>query len=64
MILRRVNTAYLYMLELIDKGVEYPDAEWRAASRFNVPSKDLREMYDGEQINHAEAYARQHKDQQ
>ena len=56
--LRRLNSAYLHLLELIESGMEYPDAEWKAASRFDVPHDDLRAMYDGESFDHAAAYAK------
>jgi hypothetical protein len=48
--LRLVNDAYLYLLELIEQGVEYPDAEFKAAERFDVDASDIREMYDGETL--------------
>ena len=41
--------AYDYMISLIDSGIEYPDAEWKAASKFGVSCDDLREMYDSEE---------------
>lgn len=44
--MQRLSKAYAYLLELIEKGVEYPDAEWKAASKFDVASDDLRAMYD------------------
>lgn len=52
MSLRRANEAYLYMLELIEEGVEYPDAQWKASSLFDVSHEDLQTMYDGESFDH------------
>ena len=59
MSLRRTNDAYLYMLELMEGGVEYPDAQWKASSRFDVSYEDLQTMYDDESFDHAAAYGRQ-----
>ncbi|MFK7941828.1 MAG: hypothetical protein AB8B85_02760 [Paracoccaceae bacterium] len=39
-------SAYEYLIEMIDQGVEYPDAEWRAVSRFGVDVAALAELYD------------------
>jgi hypothetical protein len=40
--------AFDYLSDLIDKGMEYPDAEWKAWRKFNVESDDLRALYDHE----------------
>lgn len=40
--------AFDYMLELIQQGVEYPEAQWKAAQRFQVSMDTLQAMYDGE----------------
>ena len=42
-----MQAAFDYMIKLINNGYEYPDAEWKASSKFNVPSDELKEMYDG-----------------
>lgn len=31
-----MQEAFEYMLKLIQEGVEYPDAEWKASSTFKV----------------------------
>lgn len=59
MALRRINSAYLYMLELIESGVEYPDAQFKASSKFDVSYVDLQVMYDAETFDHRAAYLRQ-----
>jgi hypothetical protein len=41
-----LDRAYTYLLSLINQGVEYPDAEYRAATKFNVSQTCLRRMYD------------------
>lgn len=43
-----MQQAYDYMISLIASGVEYPDAEWKAAKKFGVSGDELREMYDEE----------------
>lgn len=35
-----------FLLELIDSGVEYPDAEYRASARYKVHPLELQEAYD------------------
>ena len=42
----RIGQAIYAILEEARNGGEYPDAEWRAARKFNVKPKDLREAYD------------------
>lgn len=44
-----MQQAYEYMVSLVGSGVEYPDAEWKAASKFGVSCDELREMYDSEE---------------
>ena len=41
-----MEQAYLYLVHLIDCGYEFPDALWKATSRFKVDSTELTEMYD------------------
>lgn len=48
----QLDTALQYLLQLIDEGVEYPDAEWKATQRHNVPADMLRQAYDD---NHKES---------
>lgn len=42
----RLEAALQYLLQLIDEGVEYPDAEWKATQRHNIPADTLRQAYD------------------
>lgn len=42
----KLDKALDYLLSLVARGVEYPDAEFSAACKFNVDSDELREMYD------------------
>ncbi|MBP7662266.1 hypothetical protein KFE26_18105 [Shewanella sp. M16] len=41
-----LEEAFKYMVSLIETGFEYPDAEWKASSRFSVSAEELAEMYD------------------
>jgi hypothetical protein len=41
-----MDRALTFLLLLIQDGVEYPDAEWKAASKFQVGSDALRRAYD------------------
>ncbi len=41
-----LNAAYAYMLALIEDGMEYPEAQWKAAHKFHVSADALQEMYD------------------
>lgn len=41
-----MSEALDYLLKLVDEGMEYPDAEWKASRRFSVPAGDLRTDYD------------------
>lgn len=34
------------LTQLIEQGVEYPDAEWRVFMATGVPTSELRAMYD------------------
>jgi hypothetical protein len=34
------------LLELIAGGWEYPDAEYKAATKYKVPADELRDCYD------------------
>lgn len=43
---RRVAEALYSLLDQLDHFAEYPDAEWRAAQRYNVDPQDLRDAYD------------------
>jgi hypothetical protein len=38
--------ALTYLMKLIDDGIEYPDAEWKASQRYGVSADDLRNDYD------------------
>ena len=40
-----MQQAFEYMISLIESGIEYPDAEWKAASRYGVSCEVLSEMY-------------------
>ena len=35
-----------YLVMLIEQGYEYPDAEWKASQKYNVPAEELRDLYD------------------
>jgi hypothetical protein len=41
----KIDEAFEYMLKLIDEGVEYPDAQWKASSKFAVNGDTLQAMY-------------------
>ena len=41
-----LDAAYAYMLALIEDGMEYPEAQWKAAHKFHVSADALQEMYD------------------
>jgi hypothetical protein len=41
-----MGNALDYLLELIEAGWEYPDAEYKAARKFGVPADELRACYD------------------
>ena len=47
----KVDEAYQYMVNLIDGGAEYPDAEFNAARKFKLKPREvteMQEMYDSE----------------
>ncbi|QKE60635.1 hypothetical protein HWD29_gp134 [Klebsiella phage KpS8] len=44
--MNNLDLAYNYMLSLIADGVEYPDAQTKAAMRYDVDSDQLSDMYD------------------
>lgn len=37
-----------YLCSLITQGMEYPDAQWKAAQKYHVSADDLQEWYDAE----------------
>ena len=37
-----------YLCSLITQGIEYPDAQWKAAQKYHVSADDLQEWYDAE----------------
>lgn len=39
-------SAIEYLVYLIDKGVEYPEAEYRTVVKYNIDPDDLRLAYD------------------
>lgn len=41
-----IGAALYALLEQIDQGAEYPDAEFRIARRYGVNQRKLREAYD------------------
>ena len=43
-----MGNALEYLIYLIETGVEYPDAEFKAAKKFTVPSDELRACYDAQ----------------
>jgi hypothetical protein len=42
----KLRDAFNYMVQLIDSGVEFSDAQWKASNKFRVSSDALAEMYD------------------
>lgn len=42
----RLESAFSYMISLIDEGYEYPDAQWKAAYKFSVDCSELEQLYD------------------
>lgn len=44
-----MSQALNYLKELISQGWEYPEAEFKAASKFSINASDLRDDYDREQ---------------
>lgn len=40
-----LDKAFEYMVSLIESGVEYPDAQWKASSKFAVSADELADMY-------------------
>lgn len=44
--MKNLDLAYAYMISLIAEGVEYPEAQTKAAMRYNVDSDQLSNMYD------------------
>lgn len=43
---RKLDQALNHLISLIDGGMEYPDAEWKAVSKFKVPQGELCAAYD------------------
>ena len=41
-----LEKAFKYLIELVQKGVEFPDACWKASQKYGVPYVKLREKYD------------------
>jgi hypothetical protein len=41
-----MSNALAYLIELVEDGMEYPDAEFKAARKFQVPADELRDDYD------------------
>lgn len=44
-----LQRALLYLKQLIEAGVEYPDAHYRASTKFGVSSEALQSLYDEEE---------------
>jgi hypothetical protein len=42
-----VYSALEYLDELIDQGIEFPDALYKASKKFKVDYKALQDAYDG-----------------
>lgn len=42
----QIDRAFLYMVDLLAQGWEYPDAHTKAVTRFNVDGEELATMYD------------------
>lgn len=45
---RRMQRALHVLNALVKEGVEYPDAEYRAATRMHVDHTELRAAYDAQ----------------
>lgn len=43
-----IDRAYLYMVNLIAHGMEYPDAHTKAVTRYSVDGDELATMYDND----------------
>ena len=41
-----VDEALHALLEMIDEGVEYPDAQWKCCRKFKVSAQALQDAYD------------------
>lgn len=41
-----MDGALEYLIQLIDDGYEYPDAQYKASQKFKVSSEELQERYD------------------
>lgn len=44
----KLDKAFNYLIELMDDGAEYPDAELLASMKFRVSVDELRELYDSQ----------------
>jgi hypothetical protein len=47
-----IEQAIAALWTLVDRGVEYPDAEWKISQRFKLDRRDietLRERYDSDE---------------
>lgn len=42
-----VYSALEYLDQLLDQGMEYPDAQYKAAKRYKVDPDTLQKAYDG-----------------
>ncbi|MND11850.1 hypothetical protein D3C80_19620 [compost metagenome] len=41
-----MDGALEYLIQLIDDGYEYPDAQYKASQKFKVSAEELQERYD------------------
>ena len=41
-----MDEALAYLIERVEAGTEYPDAEFKAVRRFQVSADELRAAYD------------------
>lgn len=43
-----IDAALNHLRSLVEAGIEYPDAEYKASTRFNVSADALRSAYDNQ----------------
>lgn len=55
----KLTKAYNYMIDLINKGVDYPVAQWEASKKFELTKDNdiidkLNDMYDENEGKHTD----------
>lgn len=46
--MNKLSQAYYYMIQLINQGLEYPEAHTQACMKYDVDGDELTRMYDEE----------------